>query len=88
MPAKVTIERAAREIDAVVYRASHGKERITLTKRGKAVAVLVSIEDAAALDALEDRKLAAAALRTLRRVRKGTEPTRPWAEVKRELAAK
>ncbi len=36
-------------------RAQHGRERVTITRNGKAVAAIVSIEDLELLRAIEDR---------------------------------
>lgn len=38
----------------ILGRVQYGKERIAVTKNGKEVAVVVSLEDARLLDALED----------------------------------
>jgi len=58
-------------------------ERISIRRHGKAVAVLVSVEDAAMLDAIEDRLDLAEAKKALRE--KGSIP---WAEVKKRLGHK
>lgn len=39
----------------VIGRVQFGGERVTIAKRGKPVAVVVSVEDAAWLEAMEDR---------------------------------
>jgi prevent-host-death family protein len=39
----------------VVNRVAYGKERVVLTRRGRALAAVVPIEDMAALESLEDR---------------------------------
>ena len=55
-------------------------ERISIRRHGKPVAVLVSVEDAAMLDALEDRLDVAEAKKALKE--KGS---LPWAEIKKRL---
>lgn len=58
-------------------------ERISISRHGKPVAVLVSVEDAAMLEAIEDRLDLAAAKKALKE--KGSIP---WAEVKKRLGLK
>ena len=58
-------------------------QRISIRRHGKPVAVLVSVEDAAVLDALEDRLDVAAAKKALKE-----EGSIPWAEVKKRLGLK
>jgi prevent-host-death family protein len=49
----------------VIGRVQFGGERVTIAKRGKPVAVVVSVEDAAFLDEMEDKALAALAMERL-----------------------
>ena len=42
-------------LSELVNQVAYGKERVTITRRGKALAVLVPIEDMELLQALEDR---------------------------------
>ncbi len=66
-------------------RVAYQGERIVLERRGKGVAVLVSMEDLALLEALEDKEDAKAARKALAEVkRKGV----PLADVKAELGMK
>ena len=58
-------------------------QRISIRRHGKPVAVLVSVEDAAVLDALEDRLDVAAAKKALKE-----EGSIPWAQVKKRLGLK
>jgi len=46
-----------------VNRAAYGGERVILTRRGKGVVALVSLEDLATLEALEDQEDLRAALK-------------------------
>jgi prevent-host-death family protein len=58
-------------------------ERISIRRHGKPVAVLVSVEDAAMLDAIEDRLDGADAKTALKET-----GSIPWAEVKKRLGLK
>jgi prevent-host-death family protein len=58
-------------------------DRIRIRRHGKVVAVLVSVDDAALLDALEDRLDVVAAKKALKE-----EGSVPWAEVKKRLGIK
>ncbi len=58
-------------------------QRISIRRHGKPVAVLVPVEDAAMLEAMEDRFDVAAAKKALKE--KGNIP---WAEVKKRLGLK
>jgi len=58
-------------------------QRISIRRHGKPVAVLVSVEDAAVLEAMEDRLDLAAAKKALKE--KGNIP---WVEVKQRLGLK
>ena len=60
----------------------HHGERVVLHRRGKDVAVLVSVEDLAALEALEDRMDLEEATR---RLADPADKTIPYEEVRREL---
>lgn len=67
----------------VVNRAAYGKERVILTRRGEAVAAVVSLEDIEALEALEARLDLEAAREALEEA-EGEERVR-WNALKREL---
>lgn len=54
MPSLSTMQ-ARDRLSEVVNQVAYGKERVTITRRGKALAVLVPIEDMELLQALEDR---------------------------------
>ncbi len=75
-----TIDARARFSD-VVNRASYGKERIILTRRGKPIAAVVPIEDVEALEEIEDR----IDLEEARKVLAEGGPTIPLENLKREL---
>ncbi|MFB3891965.1 MAG: type II toxin-antitoxin system Phd/YefM family antitoxin [Phycisphaerae bacterium] len=50
----LTVSKARTEFAEIVNRVAYGGERITINRRGKAAAVLVSVEDAKLLESLED----------------------------------
>ncbi len=47
--------KAREQFSEIVNRAAYGKERITLTRRGKSIAAVVPIEDVELLEELENR---------------------------------
>lgn len=51
---RLSAERASGSLASVVDRASADKERVLLTRRGKAVAAVVPVEDVAMLEGIED----------------------------------
>ena len=66
-------------------RVAYGGERVILERRGKGVAALVSMEDLALLEAIEDREDIKAARRAIAEMqRKGEKPI-PWDKIKAEL---
>ncbi|PSQ70779.1 MAG: prevent-host-death family protein [Bacteroidetes bacterium QH_8_67_23] len=67
----------------VVDRAAHDKERVILTRRGEAVAAVVSLDDIEALEAVEDRLDLEMAREALEEA-EGKEHVR-WDDLKREL---
>ena len=66
-----------------INRVGFGKERVALTRHGKAVAALVPIEDLQLLAALEDRVDLEEARAALAEAK--AEGTTPWEQVKAEL---
>ncbi len=81
--AKVSAAEARNEFSDIINRASFGKERVVLTRRGKELAAVVPIEDLELLERLEDRidlEDARAALKDVKK--KGTVP---WDKLKEEL---
>lgn len=75
----VSAKEARRTFADLLARAAYGKERITLTRNGKPIAVLVSVEDAAALEAIEER----IDLEDVRR--RSKEKPIPWEKAKKAL---
>jgi prevent-host-death family protein len=83
----VTTKEAREQLSELVNRAAYGRERILLTRRGKGVAALVSLDDLLALEQMmlrleDDSDIAAAAKALDEAKRKGTIP---WEKVKEEL---
>lgn len=67
----MTVAQARKELADVINHTAYGKQRMTITRRGKQVAALVPIEDLRLLEALEqeiDLKEAHAALAEADRV--------------------
>jgi len=60
---------ARRHLADLINRVAYARERVRLGRRGKAVAVIVPVEDADLLEAIEDRVDLAAARRALREAR-------------------
>lgn len=69
-------------------RVAYQGERIVLERRGKGVAVLVSMEDLALLEAIEDREDAKAARKALAELKRKGGKGIPLADVKAELGMK
>jgi prevent-host-death family protein len=67
----------------VINRVAYGHERVCLSRGGKDVACVVSVEEAQILDLLEDRLDLHDALAALEEAK--TEGTIPWSDFKREL---
>lgn len=65
----------------MLNRVGYGGERITIERRGKPVAVLISPEDAELLEAIEDRIDA----REARKVLESDEEPIPWEDAKEDL---
>ncbi len=52
----VTAANARDNLSELINRAAYGKERVVLTRRGKALVALVPVEDIKLLEAIEDRQ--------------------------------
>jgi prevent-host-death family protein len=55
MSRSLTVSEARDNLAEVIGRVQFGGERVTIARRGKPVAVVVSVEDAAWLEAMEDK---------------------------------
>lgn len=79
----IEVSRLRQGIADAMNTVAYAGQRISIRRHGKPVAVLVSVEDAALLEALEDRVDLAAAKQALKE--KGNIP---WAEVRKRLGLK
>ncbi len=77
----VSIAKVRNNLADALNRAAYGGERIILERRGKPVAAIVSMEDLAVLEQLEDE----ADRKAVRKARKEGGKPIPWDEVKRSL---
>lgn len=77
---RLEISKARENLADTINRVKYKGERVVLNRRGKAIAALVSLEDLALLEKLEDRMDLEDALKALE------EPGNiPWKKVKAEL---
>lgn len=81
--AKVSAAEARSEFSDIINRASFGKERVVLTRRGKELAAVVPIEDLELLERLEERLDLEDARAALKDVKK--KGTVPWDKLKADL---
>lgn len=81
--ANIPTVKAREQFAEIVNRAAYGKERITLTRRGKSIAAVVPIEDVELLEELENRlDLEDVRVALAEAEEKGTIP---WEKIKAEL---
>ena len=71
----------ADSLNRVIY----GGERVILERHSKGVAALVSMEDLALLEAIEDREDIKAARRAIAEMKRKGEKPIPWDKIKAEL---
>jgi prevent-host-death family protein len=81
--ANISTKEARGQLSDVISRAAFAKERIVLTRHGKAVAAVVPIEDLELLEHLEDRIDLEDARAALKEVKK--KGTKAWEKIKAEL---
>jgi len=79
----VTTAKARTELAEIINRTTYAKERVVLTRRGKRVAAVVSVEDLELLEAIEDRMDLDAARKALAEA--GKKGTVAWSLLKSEL---
>jgi prevent-host-death family protein len=79
---EIPVADARRNFSDAVNRVVYGKERVILKRRGKGVAAIVSIEDLATLESLEDQVDLAQARKVLANVR---DKLIPWEKAKKQL---
>jgi prevent-host-death family protein len=81
--AQVNTVNARAQFSEIINRAAFGKERVTLTRRGKEIVAVVPIEDVKLLEALEDKiDLEEARVALAESKKKGTVS---WDKIKKEL---
>jgi prevent-host-death family protein len=80
LPASQVRERFAEFLNEVSY----GNQRLVLQRHGKDIVAMISAEDLARFEELEDR----ADLRDMKRVRAEGDNPIPWGEAKAELGLK
>ncbi len=68
----------------LLNRVAYQGERVVLERRGKGVAAIVSMDDLALLETMEDRDDLRAARRALAEMKRTGEKPIPWDEVKKE----
>jgi prevent-host-death family protein len=68
-----------------INRVAYQGERVVLERRGKGVAALVSMEDLAILERLEEKADAKAARKALSDMKRKKQKPIPWRQVKAEL---
>lgn len=78
---KISTADARKKFANIVNRVAFGKEAFVLTRRGEALAALVSVEDLKLLQELEERMDVDDAWKA----RNGSEETVSWDELKKEL---
>jgi prevent-host-death family protein len=78
---RYSMHEARKELTDLVSRVAYGGERITIGRRNKDLAVLISLEDAKLLEYLEDQE----DLKAARKALKEDGPAIPWEEAKKQL---
>jgi len=73
------------QFSEIVNKAAYGKERMIVTRRGKALAALIPIEDLRILEEMEDRKDVEDAKNILAEVKAKKEKPVPYEKVRKEL---
>jgi prevent-host-death family protein len=80
---QVNTVNARAQFSEIINRAAFGKERVTLTRRGKEIVAVVPIEDVKLLEALEDKiDLEEARAGLAEAKKKGTVS---WEKIKKDL---
>ena len=78
---KISIADARKKFANIINRVAFGKESFILTRRGEALAALVSVEDLKLLQEMEERK----DIEDAWQARESREETVSWEELKKEL---
>ena len=80
---QVNTVNARAQFSEIINRAAFGKERVTLTRRGKEIVAVVPIEDVKLLEALEDKLDLEEVRASLAEAKK--KGTVSWEKIKKEL---
>jgi prevent-host-death family protein len=83
----VTTDEMRDNLDAVLRRATRGKERLVIRRRSKAVAAIVPLEDIEYLEKVEDARDLALYRKAKRDWIRGGRKTISWEKVKRGLGS-
>ncbi len=83
----VSTSKARGDFATLVNEVAFGQERVALSRRGKRVAAVISADDLALLEALEDRYDVEAARAALAEARERGEEPLDWSEALAELGA-
>ena len=78
---RFSMAEARKNLTDLVSRVAYGGERITIGRRNRDLAVLISLEDAELLEYLEDQ----ADIKAARKALKERGPDLDWEDVKKEL---
>jgi prevent-host-death family protein len=81
----MTATEARDQLPKALGKVIYGGERVRITRHGKVVAALVSADDLALLEALEDRYWAETARDALAEMQAKGETPVPWEQAKAEL---
>ena len=79
----VPFSKARNQLSDIVNHAAFMGERIVITRNGRPMVAIISIEDLETYEALEDRLDLEAARKAMREIEK--EGSIPWEDAKREL---
>jgi prevent-host-death family protein len=81
----INLVRIRSNLADTINRVAYQGERVVLSRRGKGVAALVSMDDLATLEKLEEEADAKAARKALSEMRRRKQKALPWPQVKAEL---
>ncbi len=81
---KVETREARENFSHTLNLVAYGGQRVTLTRRGRAIAVLIPMEDASRLEELEDALDAQAGKKALAEFKKSGAKAVPWEAIKRK----
>ena len=82
---KLGIAEIRNNLADALNRVIYAGERITLERRGKPAAAIVSLEDLALLEAIEDGEDVRGAKRAIAEMKRKGEKPIPWEQVKKDL---